>query len=108
MVQAVLGSLSWKVSTFGIVEGENDENRTQMSEDQKGETVGLFLARFLYLGICTSEQSTTTLLEGAKLKKSCEVVLEVQQASRIKCPRSNINVGSTHLTSSPSLEFIEC
>lgn len=63
---------------FWILEGENGENRTQKSESQKGGTVGLFLAGFLYLRTCTSEQITTTLLGGAKLKdKSRQVILEV-------------------------------
>lgn len=58
-----------------------------MSEGQKGKTVGLFLAGFLYPGTCTSEQITTTLLGGAKLKdKSREVILysELQQLSKLK------------------------
>jgi len=45
----------WESLTFWVKEGENGENRTQMSEGQKGGTVGLFLTDFKYLGICTSE-----------------------------------------------------
>lgn len=78
----------------------------QMSEGLKGEAMGLFLTRSLYLKSCTSEQITTTLLRGTELKdESHKVILysELQQESKFKCPSSSINVASTHLRASPSL-----